>query len=1242
MAFKAAIGKTTTISTPAAGTIKPLSSSTSAIGISLSKASKNNFIGVEKTESALPAEIVAFVDFNRVHATAGTSKDSVTPYGKYYDALDSVHSITTDDVSYMISKALANDASGAWTSLKNKTDADINDASDFVEDLSNFLDSLEQAERSLDFCRTADSEIQESAVDFLSSKLKIYEKKAEDRTFDALNVIGQSTLRNTNSDSFRKLLDNLKEVLTKENVAEYNAIIEGLSQSSLNDLNSRAEDTNGKAFSLIDTLGQDVSSKLFGCSELLSQIFLISSGITKVKNDPINTRISFNESDISAIFNGSSTASPLPFRKILSNGNLGSNSITLSLIQFDGADGQTVIPIETEDSSKQFSYKSGPSALIREPLRNGDFKFTSFDEFTKQFEKNRLELETYLELMLGYLDPKNKLVPSSVLRIIIENFVKGLGLTASSPAALFELHAFSLAAQHRTGFGSGNEAYIDSSGESAGVENLRQELLRTVTTLKYNRLVSNVSTSQGEGGSQYPTTLSTSKVSAGESLTDSTATTTQVENKNPAIAARDIESFASPSPPGIIESMIHRQIILLAKEGVGTSNNEFANDLADKQKKYDTAIANLAIAYDKAKERDLSPNTSTGRDNAIWDAYYVILDKISDLKSSIAELTESMNNAPKYIAKETLLEYYTQARKTTSGTFTSTLLDTYETLISSAKSRITKETKFTTTRGLTNFGQLDEIGMLSLIVECYVMLASQISFKTLKDEIGGIYIPTMTSSIKLLKNDLDSILSATIDSDLSFIDSQDVVTAFLNCSKNEQLYQDSLAYLSAFSSSMDAAKNNIKLSVADLLNDAKRKKVLDTTTGREMLESLTSQQLIYRRALLDRYTPNINLGYLPARVAYSADESSALDFILSSPPLSDRSSENSRIVFSGVPAGTINTNRRYTNKSIGNVKYSGMIEFTLHHHDHEFEDLIFKEKIFLFDPQLYATPSSFDGYLNVKASASNDAVLNLAKRMRFSLYDRNGSQVLDYNSLKSNERYKDLSSSQKDEIIKNTLLSYLLESYTFKLSGMLFDESISLQIDDTISNSGYAAIGAASAQALPDLKLPSAAQLAAILGADNEINFTTTAAGVTSGDRELISAIASSYLVKTERPIDRLIVASAFDRIFAVCVDPDDFEIDQQQSIKENGALAKTMIASLTKQGLIFQKNGATYFKPRDPLAGGFSIGSVSSQFVPHTIGKESGALLQNAKDTFNSDASSLKLATTKTNNSSSTKKLRI
>ena len=984
----------------------------------------------------------------------------------------------------------------------------------------------------------------------------------------------------------------------------------------------------------VNTLSVDNSS-------IAIVFLLISSGITKVKNDPINTRISFDENNISAIFDGASVASPLPFRKILSSGNLGSNSVTLSLIQFDGENGQTVIPVETEDSSKQFSYKSGPAALIRAPLRNGNYAFTSFDIFAKQFEKNRLELETYLELMLGYLDPKNKLVPSSVLRIIIENFVKGLNLAISSPSALFELHAFSLAAQYA--FSVGNEAYLDSNGESAGVENLRQELLRTVTTLKYNRLVSGASTSQGEGGTQYPTTLSTSKTSDGESLSSTvTTTTTQVENKNPVVAERDTASFASPSPPGIIESMIHRQIMLRAKEGVRESNNEFANVLADRQKQYDRAIIDRDNAYQNAYDKDLNPEKS--RDTAAWKTYYALKEIAETLKKTIDELTESMKNAPKYVAQETLLGYYRQARKTTSGTFTSTLLDAYEVLISAAKSRISKDSKFTTSRGLTNFGQLDEFGIMSLATECYVMLASQISFKTYTDGIGGIYIPTMTSSINLLKNDLSSILSSASDEDLSFTDVPGIVTALSDCSKQEQSYQDSIAYLSAFSSSMEVAKNNLKISVADLLNGANRQKVLDTAAGREMLESLTSQQLIYRRALNDRYTPNINLGYLPARVAYSADESKALDFILSSPPLSNKASENSRIVFSGVPAGTINSNRRYTNKSIGNVKYSGMIELTLHHHDHEFEDLIFKEKIFLFDPQLYATPTSFDDYLNVKASASNDPVLNLARRMRFTLYDRRGSQVLDYNSIKSNERYKDLKSSQIDEIVKNTLLSYLLETYTFKLSGMLFDESVSLKIDDTISNGGYSAITATAAQGLTDLKFPTAAQLTAILGADNEINFTSAAAGVTSGDRELISAIASSYLVKTERPIDRLIVASAFDRVFAVIIDPDEFEIDQQQSIKENGTLAKTMIESLTKQSLIFQKGESMYFKPRDPSAGGFSIGSISTQFVPHTVGKETGALLQDAKDTFNSksDTSSLKLATTKTSKSSSTKKLRI
>ena len=1229
MAIKLAFGSAaTTISGPAAGTIKTSSPVTSAVGSSISSVSKSDTTAVEKTESALPAEIIAIVDFNRVHTTAGKSKDSMTPYGTYYNALDSVHSITTEDVTYVVSKALANDSSGTWSSLKKVTDADSADATDFVEDLSNFLDKIEQAEKSLDFCREADPEIQQESINYLSSKLKIYEKKAEDRTFDALNVIGQSSLTNKNVDSLKELLTNLKNTLTKENIVAYNTIINGLSQKTVNDLNAKTGDEHAKAFKLIDTLAAgvvlaDSEAKLLGCAEILSRIFLLSSGIVKVNNDPISSRISFDKSNIAAIFDGTSPDSNVPFRKKLANGNLDANTVTLSLIQYDDQNNKTVIPIETEDSATQSAYKSGPNALIRAPFQDGDYTFANFDAFSAQFEKNRVELETYLELTLGYLDPKNNLTPSGILRTIIESFVKGLDLAMNSQQAFFELHAFALAARAHAEEPDGEEL-LDSAGESVGVLNLRQELLRSVSIIKDFRLAAHVSTSQGEEGSQYPVTLSTTKSSPNsESLDLTTATiiTTQVENKSPAAAARDIERRGSSSPASIIEQMIHRQILSHAKDG-GMSELERVREL-------EIAKSRIEVTKD-ARLRAADEGLSTVK----------LSEKIDLLEEYIAHLNDISGNTQQYTSKDVVVEYYNQMRRATNGTFTSTLLDTYETLIDAAKSRLPDDSRFTDENGLTVFGTLDEHGIISFLVECYVILASKITFTSSKDSLGNVFIPMINPLISLLKIDLNAILAAGHSADLdniSYDDAPGVSTVLSICARREQLYQNSLAYLSAFSSMMNNAKNNLKTSTADLLNSAGRRKILDTTSGRKMLESLTSQQIIYRRALIDRYRPNPSFGYLPARLAYSADESSALNFILSSQPLSDRSAENIRIVFAGIPVGTISS-KRYVNQDIDNIKFSGMIELAVHHHDHEFEDLIFKEKIFLFDPQLYVTPDSLNGYLNVKSSATSDATLSLAKRMRFTLYDRSGSQVLDYTNLKSNERYKDLDASQIDTIIKNTLLSYLLETYTFKLSGMLFDESVSLQIDDTISAGGYSAIGATAAQGLPDLKLPTTSQLATILGADSEISFTS-AATMSSGDRELISAIASSYLVKTEKPIDRLLAPSAFDRIFAVPVDPDDFEIDQQQSIKENGTLAKTMLESLVKQELIIQKGSATYFRPRDPSSGGFSIGNISVQFIPHTIGKEEGTLLRVAKTAFNSKSNSttLKLTTIKSARAAST-----
>jgi hypothetical protein len=319
-----------------------------------------------------------------------------------------------------------------------------------------------------------------------------------------------------------------------------------------------------------------------------------------------------------------------------------------------------------------------------------------------------------------------------------------------------------------------------------------------------------------------------------------------------------------------------------------------------------------------------------------------------------------------------------------------------------------------------------------------------------------------------------------------------------------------------------------------------------------------------------------------------------------------------------------------------------MLEVVVGRKDHELDDLLFKEKIFLFDPQLFVSPDCFSDFSSQKRSSDPDAALSIAKRIKFLLCDRDSSSLLSYNDLKSNPRYSSLSSKQFDEIVKNTTLSYLMETYTFKLCGMLADEIISLEIDDSTSQAGIAALVSLAGLNLPDLVLPTAAQINASFGSDGEVDISKFVDGMTTGDKELLAGLTSSFLMRNDTLTDRVLLRSKFDRVMSVVIDPDDFEIDRAESVKQNGAAARAMLQSLAKQGMIIQSGSSMKLRPRDPLSGGFSIGSVYCQFMPHTVSSEPGTLLRMSKQSLGarlSRSNSVGLTSKKMTSKATTKK---
>ena len=1229
---KSAIGKGTRVSTPAAGTIK-LSTGTSAIAaasLRSTRHSSNETIGIDQDEESKPTEIVALIDFNRVYGPGGLT----TPYGRYYETLDAVHSITTDDVSYAVNKCVENDVGGQWLTLKTSLEASIADADDFVEDLARIDEKLEQAIKSLDFIRSNDADLQQEGQSYLTSKLRDYETPASDRKIEIDSILARPpTTQNPNpplpSESFSSTGGNvtaLKKLLTekirsriedKPHRKIFDIWGQGKETKDLNPVGLPAGFGGGRCWT---AFSNSPASALAEPIETLAYVLSISTGIVRVEQDAISQKLAFKRGDLVSAFEGTKSAGAfslqpadaVPYKKIAA----GSSLTALSMIQYKRSDGAWVIPVETEDSPGQRNYKSGPTAFVREALLNGDYKFSDFDLFTSKFEEGRLDTEAYAEKILGLLDPSNAITPTEILRIILSNFNDALSIANSDESSKYQLLYACLA-------GTSGDKNAD----------LNHQLLRIAGRIKHYKIISRSGTGAGEDATTQ-TTLVTSKVSTkSERLkSDAEATTTQAEDKSGVAAQRTIERLAGASPPSSDMS----GLMIAFMRSIAGSDRLTAGEL---NRKADLVAIRSALL--SARKNDV---ISQIRDSDDLRSFFDVIDKkISSLNAYVRDLRAQAARTPPYTDEKVIAKYFEDGMKKTSGSFWSFIVKAYDELIQKAQSRLPDGEKMTDELGRTLRGGFDEFGLLAMVVRCFVVLSAPLGIRVARSATQGTgrvqdfidivnggdigdalesffgsnklaVIGYSTNSIRDYKEELTLLTSDMKESDMRLLqfDSAEIAKLTLDYLKSDVAsYQNSMAYLAAFSKVMQNSKNDLVEAFSNILETSTRRSSLDTQVGREMMSSITTQQIVYRRSLLDKYRPLEKCGYLPARFSFSLPESLALKTLLASPQLSSKLSENVRIIVAAIPAGSIDNSKKYRDPDLGQQNFTGMVELIVHRRDHEFDDIIFKEKIFLFDPQLYVVPSSFDTYRRARSTSTSDQALEIAKKITFRLYTRDEAQTLSYQDFSSNSRYKDLSQKQIDDILRNTTFSYLAESYVYKISGMIFDESVTLSVDDSVSSSARSAINAVSNKNLSDLVLPTASQIADFLLETGDVDYINQTTGLSSGDKEMIAAFASSYLVRNEKPIDRLLANSLFDRVVLAAIDPDSFVIDKIETLRKNGDVGKSALQSLRKNGFLVESRESTSVIPRDPINGGMSVGDISCQFIPHTSSKTEGSLLK-------------------------------
>jgi len=1193
MPAKSATGKSTQINSQPTGQSKRNSAAPS---MKLSKQSSGGGSFIKKSDGVEPTEIVALADFNRAY------EDRLwTKYGLYFKALETVHSVSTDDVKYIIEKALANDSTGTWKSLLTSVESDIANADDLINDIVKIDEAIERATESFDIVRVNDDELQKQAEDYLSNRLKSYERKVDVRKFDINSVIavapGESPASETYAttamrvEAFKEVINKIKNIFEEKENDQ--VLIDAISYKNIKDLNPT--DRLDGAEGIWDTIKSYDISNIFS---VLSKIFGISSGAQIVKNSPLGNKLNFQTSNITSIFGGLSFT---PYKGVASY----SSVVALTLFQYLDSNKKYVITPEVDEPGNA-AWTPGPASLVKSSILTGDYNFTDFTKYLDSYNEAFNDLESYTNAMFGIVSSESSLSQAEIARIIFKSFSEGLTSALTDEASKYQLLYTS---------------------QCNGSNELSQHLVKALSKIQYYNAFSDFDEGEDNKSKRSRNKKTSDKKYESNPVTDAgESMTTDSEDQTPE-SKRAIERLSSSS---------------LQRDDLAVMMIALINKISLKDPT--SALRESLKTYKKIRDDIKQQISETSKIRLIKIATLKTqLDVVEFLIKGIKNaLEESSSISTKSFKESKMGQQLADSMKITKGTFWSSAISAYNELIKRSTSKLPDGSKIVDGVGVTNYGQVDEFGILSLIAKCYIHMSSKLGIEIyLYDNKEGTSYDSILSTIdkngeltqdqrdafyegkSILDIDNSELIKLYSTSLLDFVaddktlDDLEIYFGTLlteyyfdyqRIIKATETQQNAFALLSAYGSILTQSRDNLKSTFADIFQTPDRKTLLDNIDGRFMIYNLSKQQSIVKRAMLDKYRPDSSKGYLPTRLTYSFEESVALNEMLKHSSFSDKKSENLRIVAVGMPVNTI-TSTKSIDRDAGIQRYTDLVELAIFKRDHELNEVIFKEKIMLFDPTLFIDPSSFESFTRKKKTSSKDVGVQIGKNIKFKLYNRDGVETLSYNELILNQRYVSLTVEMREKLISNAVISYLLETYLYMTTGMIYDEMISPALPDfNVSSAARGALNNLSTKVIQGLQLPNQQTISSIIDESGNLNLDALA---DTGDVELIANLSQSALMKQQKQVDIITRESKFDRVFLVAIDPDSFFVDVNETYNVNGDSGFRMLASVSGQGMLSTQNGETSIASRDPIVGGYSIGDITCQFIPHTANADEGSMLK-------------------------------
>jgi hypothetical protein len=243
---------------------------------------------------------------------------------------------------------------------------------------------------------------------------------------------------------------------------------------------------------------------------------------------------------------------------------------------------------------------------------------------------------------------------------------------------------------------------------------------------------------------------------------------------------------------------------------------------------------------------------------------------------------------------------------------------------------------------------------------------------------------------------------------------------------------------------------------------------------------------------------------------------------------------------------------RINKSNINNSNYKSfendVISINVYKKNVENDDIVYYPQKFYFDLSLY--PKEINN-LNINPKMSFERLLNKFSLYDFSILGKNFENIIDLSNINQSDKYSFLTKEEKKSMFENHIVSNLLQTYIYLLTGISFSEEVfptipydEFNLATTTTNQNTELLLRAYFKAIMNFDYPSQ---------NNMLSALTDPAIPDSVKDDMQLLLYGTNMLRPNLILSKVLETKKFDRILIIPVNIDNFGINVNQTSQTTG-----------------------------------------------------------------------------------------